>query len=294
MPANLMLFDDLGAIWDGGSPRLRKSFGTPASNEEFSTYVVKNMGFIAVHSYGRSCEIRYRPQLVTGAGVRALKDWMAGRAFERIVTAQFDTDWNYGMHSGAEAALAKIDAAVNVKQKARLSDRLSRPIAKNELPRTTPLHKALHSLIDNWPTLSQSVNREGLSRIIHHSLQGRYHLIDACNGPRELVFREIGGGFVSYTDEWMTRAIGQSIEEQEDAAYGRWVASVYREALKTGQPMICDVDVITSTRKLGRARLRYKRVLLPARSAGGGTWLLNSSIFDPSIDLRANLLNKSA
>ena len=294
MPSNLTLFDDLGTMWNGATPRLRNSFGSPATNEEFSTYVVKNMGFVAVHLYGRSCEVRYRPRMLTGPALRALKDWMKGQTFERIVTAQYDTDWVYGLYADVAGALAKIDSAVNKNQNPRPSDRLARPISKDDLPRTTPLHRALHSLIENWPTLSQSVHRDGLSRIVHQSLQGRYHLIDAGTGGRDLLFREIGSGFVSYTDEWMSRAIGQSIEEQEDSAYGRWVGSVYREALKSGKPMICDCDVITSTRKLGRARLRYKRVLLPARGTANGTWLLNSSIIDPSIDLRAELLGKTA
>jgi len=294
MSANLTLIDDLGTVWNGGSPRLRNAFGSPASHDEFSTYVVKNMGFIAIHAYGRSCEIRYRPQLVTGAGFRALREWIDGRTFDRIVTAQFDTDWKYGMFPSKQAALAKIDATLLAIKTSRPDDRLTRPLSKQDLPHATPLHQALHSLIDNWPMLCQSVHREGLWNIIHQSLQGRYHVIDAHSGMRDLVFREIGSGFVSYTDEWMSRAIGQSIEQQEDAAYGRWVANVYREALRHGKPMICDVDVITSTRKLGRTRLRYKRVLLPARSAGGGTWLLNSSIIDTSIDLRADLLGKTA
>jgi hypothetical protein len=294
MSANLTLIDDLGMVWDGGSPRLRKSFGSPASREEFSTYVVKNMGFIAVHSYGKSCEIRLRPSLVTSVAFRALKDWMTGRNFQRVVTVQFDSDWGYGLHVNQEMALAKIESLLMACRQSRPSDRLSRALKKDELPRVTAEQQALHSLIENWPMLSQSVHREGLWKIINQSLKGRYHLIDAHKSSRELVFREIGKGFISYTDDWLSRAIGQSIELQEDAAYGRWVASVYREALSTCQPMICDVDVITSTRKLGRTRLRYKRVLLPCRSVGGGNWLLNSSIIDTSIDLRTDQVGKVA
>ena len=38
----------------------------------------------------------------------------------------------------------------------------------------------------------------------------------------------------------------------------------------------------------------YKRLYLPARGMGGGTWLLTSSILDPTIDLRVDLLDKTA
>lgn len=294
MSANLLLFDDVGNMWDGGSPRLRKSFGSTASDDDFSTYVVKNMGFIALHGYGRSCEIRLRPQLVSAAAFNALSAWVKSHKVDRIVTAHYTDDWVYGLHANSETALAKIEAMLAASKQVKAGDFLMRALTKEELPRSTDMHRALHSLIENWPMLSQSIHHDGLRRLIQHSLQGRYHLIDAREGKHELVFREIGKGFISYSDEWMTRAIGQTIEDQDDSTYGQWVASVYRDALKSGRPVICDVDVITSTRKLGRARLRYKRVLLPSRSIASGTWLLNSSIMDPSIDLRIQTTAKIA
>jgi len=55
MSAKLIVIDDLGTIWSGCNSRLRTAFGSTACNDEFSTYVVKSMGFISVHGYGRSC-----------------------------------------------------------------------------------------------------------------------------------------------------------------------------------------------------------------------------------------------
>ena len=294
MAANLLLFDDLGNIWDGGSPRLRASFSADQTHDEFSAYVVKNMGFVAVNIYGRSCEIRLRPRLVKEATYSALCDWIRERIFDRVVTAHFEDDWVYGLHANQQKAIDRLQAVLSKAQAPRPGDYLVRKLSPEELPRTTPQHRALHSLIANWPMLSQSVHRDGLSNIIQSSLQGRYHIIDANEGSRDLTFREIGHGFMSYSDDWVARAIGKSIEQQEDLAYGKWVGTAYREALQACVPMVCDVDTIMTTPKLGRARVRYKRVLLPSRSVGGGTWLLNSSIIDPTIDLRADLLEKSA
>lgn len=294
MSANLTLIDDLGNVWNGASPRLRKAFGSLASTDEFSTYAVKNLGFIAVHCYGRSCEIRHRPRLVTPPALNALIAWLKERDFDRVVAAHFDTDWRYGLFAGKDAALAKIEKLIGANREQRIDDRLTRQIPKDELPRATPLHQALHSLIENWPMLSQSVHRDALWSILRHSLDGRFHIMDCYKGTHELVFREIGHGFVSYSDRWMSRAIGSAVEDQEDAAYGRWLAAHCKAALQVGEPSVWDIDAIMSTAKLGRARLRYKRVLLPARGAGGGVWLLSSSILDPSIDLRLNLLDKSA
>jgi hypothetical protein len=293
MSPNLLLIDDLGILWDGGSSRLRSSYGTPAAGDDFSTYVVKNLGFIAVHGYGRSCEIRLRPQVATPAAFDALRDWLKGRAFDRIVTAHYEQDWVYGLHGNRDAATARLENVLAQSRAPRPGDYLTRNVAPDDLGTTTPLHRALSSLVKNWPMLSQSVHRDGLAQIIT-SLKGRYHLVDAHDGQRDLTFREIGPGFISYSDDWVARAVGTSIEDQEDKAYGRWVAKNYREVLAHGRPTVCDVDTIMMTPRLGRARVRYKRVLLPARDVGGGTWLFNSSIIDPSIDLRADLLEKRA
>ncbi len=293
MSVNLVLFDDLGTHWDGGSPRLRNSFGSPVSNDEFSTYVVKNMGFIAVHGYGRSCEIRLRPSLVSPAAFAALQHYLKSRVFERIVTARYDTDWVYGLHANKDAALAKIEASLAASLSPRPGDYLMRPLTKAELPRNTPMHQALHSLIENWPTLSKSVHRDGLSNIIKQSLLGRYTVVDSGSDGQNLTFREIGTGFMSYNDDWVARSQGRPVDNLEDAAYGRWAASGYREALQSGLPTLCQVDAIMNTPRLGRARVRYARVLLPVRS-NGGAMLLTSSILDPTIDLRAELLKKIA
>jgi hypothetical protein len=294
MAAMLLIFDDLGNLWDGGSPHLRNAFGSTASDEEFSTYVVKNMGFIAIHRYGRSCEIRLRPDIVTPPAFAAFKAWVGERTFERIVTACFSNDWAYGLHIAQDKAVAKLEATVAAARSARPSDYLTRALTKDELPKTTPLHMALHSLIENWPMLSQSVHRDGLSNIIKNSLQGRYHVMRAASGGRELTFGEIGTGFVSYSDDWRQQVIGRSIAQHEDQSYGSWVAKCCHEAMSAGRPTICDVDAIMSTPRLGRARLRYKRLFLPSRGMGGGTWMLTSSILDPTIDLRVELLEKTA
>jgi hypothetical protein len=291
---NLVLIDDIGTLWDGASTRLRQAFDAPFTADDFSSYVVKNMGFIAINVYGRSCEIRARPRLLGEKTLTSLGHWLSARSFDRVITAHFDTDWHYRMHQSRSIALGMLQDCVSKTQWPQPGDYLTRPLKQAELPRTTPLHRVLHSLIENWPMLSQAVHQDGLKNIIKQSLQGRYTLVDAAPGARDLTFREIGHGFVSYTDDWVTRSSGLPVEQLEDAAYGRWAANGYRAALVSGVPTVCDVDAIMNTPKLGRARVRYKRVLLPARNVAGGAWLLTSSIIDPTIDLRADHLKKSA
>ncbi len=291
---NLVLIDDIGTIWDGRSKALRQAFDAPLADDEFSSYMVKNLGFIAITLYGNSCEIRTRPRLVSPKSLESLCTWLDKRQFARVVTVHFDTDWRYRMHTNGVAALSALHQLLSVEQQLRPGDYLMQPSSIDKLPNVTPQQQALHSLLTNWQQLAQSVHRDGLKNIMKQALQGRYHIVDAATDSDTLTFREIGHGFLSYSDEWVAQACGTAIEEQEDRAYGQWIASVYRDVLRVGEPRICDVDTIMVTKRLGRARVRYKRVVLPARSTGGGMWLLNSSIIDHSIDLRANLLKKCA
>lgn len=291
---DLVLIDDVGTIWDGRSKRLRQAFEAPLSNDEYSSYVVKNLGFIAVNLYGTSCEIRLRPRLVSAKSMASLVDWLGMRQFARTVTVHFDTDWRYNLHTSVVAALSVLHNLLSAERQAGFGDYIMRPLSQSELPRSTQMHKALHHLIDNWTSLSQAANRSTLNTYIQDCLQGRYTIVDAKSDASELTYREVGRGFFSYSDDWVERTHGLSVEKLEDAAYGRWAAAGYRDALRNGVPTICDVDAIMQTPRLGRARLRYKRVLFPARSGAGGSWLLTSSIIDPTIDLRFDLLKKSA
>lgn len=295
MSANFCLIDDLGTIWDGAPPRLRNAFGSTASDDDFSTYVVKNMGFIAVHTYGRSCEIRMRPRIVTQRAFAALSSWVRSHNFERIVTAHFAADdWVYGLHGSGDIALGKLDALLATSARSQPGDYLMRQLSKDQLPRTTHTHRALHALIEDWPQLSQSVSRGGLTRLIRDSLKNRYHLMHVGATSDQLTFGEIGSGFISYSEDWRARSVGAAVSDHEDRNYGKWVAQCCHDAIRSGEPALCDVDAIIDTPRLGRARVRYKRLFLPARGAGNGTWLLTSSILDPTIDLRVEVLDKTA
>jgi hypothetical protein len=283
----LVLIDDKGDVWPGGLARLRQNFGSPYATNELSDYLVRNLGFVAINVYGKSCEIRTRPSIVSESTFDALVDWLAERHFERIVTSSFDQDWKIELHAASDIALQRLIQLVSLNQIARPGDFVSKAIDFVSLPQTSPLR----SLLNYWPELARNVHRDGLRSILQQVVKGRFVLVN--NNENRLVIEDMGDGFLSYDAAWMSRANGIPVEEQPDRPYGRWVASAYRQTLRQGIPSLSDVDAIITRPKEGRSRRRYKRLILPCTAGQGGSWLLAGSIIDDTIDLRVEALQKS-
>ena len=81
---NLLMIDDRGELLTGDVVRRRMSFAAVHSTDEFSAYVVKNMGFIALDLYGRSCQIRCRPSILSQPSLERLAAWLASAPADRF------------------------------------------------------------------------------------------------------------------------------------------------------------------------------------------------------------------
>ena len=93
-----------------------------------------------------------------------------------------------------------------------------------------------------------------------------------------------------YTPGWNRRLIGCPVDNQPDYAYGRAVASDWRNAMLAGEPRAVDVDACVQPAGSNDAshHLRYTRLMLPITLAGEATQLLSATLPDESIDLRGS------
>lgn len=128
-----------------------------------------------------------------------------------------------------------------------------------------------------------------IDRDFDNTIGNRYVIVKRDPSNQRVVFHEFGDGMYAKYETWRMCAVGAPIEEQPDRDYGKWVADAYTEALVAQHPMIADIDAIVSWPHAGRARMRYKRVLVPIVSAAGAPMLLGGSLLDNRIDLRVGL-----
>jgi len=287
---SFLLIDDQGEIWGNAAIQLKQSFGSASSEDDLSNYLVKNLGFVAVNGYGRSCQIRIRPSVVTHQALDSLIYWLADHKFDRILTSYFDTDWRIELHGAADIVAQRLLQLMSSEQLIRPGDFVSEKIQLESLPNS----EVFASLLRNWPLLSGNLHQDGIRNVLHQLTRGRYFLVRQDRSSNQVVFQDIGSGFAILDNDWLSSARGMPVEQQKDGAYGSWIARRYRHVLQQPEIVAEKVDAIVSTTKYGRYRVRYNRLILPAGAPDGSKWLLCSSILDERIDLRLQPTREAA
>jgi hypothetical protein len=278
------LVDDQGELWGNASLQLKQSFGSVSADDDLASYLVKNLGFIAVNVYGRSCQIRVRPSIVTPRAVETLIYWLSGHRFDRILTSFFENDWQVELNGAADLVAQRLLQAMTKGQTVRPGDFVSRRIPLDQLPN----FNVFASLLTHWPMLSSNMHQDGIRTLLHQLTGGRYFLAREEEPGGRIVFADVGSGFATLDKEWLSSARGMPIEHQSDPAYGKWIAAKYREVLAKPEIVTENVDAIVTTRRFGRYRIRYNRIMLPTEGPSGEKWLLCSSELDQRIDLRVH------
>ena len=279
---SLLLVDDQGEVWDGQSRKLRHAFDSPYSGGEFSEYAVANLGFVALNTYGTSCQVRLRPATVSDRTFRSVCNWLHTSRSERVVLTWLDDDWTNELLRAGETITNRLEELIAGAKRAKPSDFLSRLLSIDEMAANSPMRE----LAGNWGNLSLPAGQRALFELLEKTLGNRYVVVKQDSSGGRIVFHELGEGLFSNYETWRYCAIGAPMEEQPDRQYGRWVASAYREAAERNQPMIAEVDAIVRWPHAGRVRMRYHRLIVPLQSGSNAGRILGGSLINNRIDLR--------
>jgi len=278
----LLLIDDQGDLWVDTASTLRASFAPDVPNDTCSNYVVKNLGFVAVDVFGRSCQVRVRPAMVSEASLQTLYAWLETNGFERVALGYFDSDWHLELHAG----VGKLKNRLNLLVDGVRVQRPSHFVAEARSLDGLHAYPCLSALIANWSSLRAEPRRSQLIAAVKTLTGGRFTLLKVERDSDRLVIDDTGSGYLTYGSDWPKRARGAPFAKQPDRDYGSWLEETFAPALISDSPLVHDVDAIVSTPAFGRYRLRYKRLILPFER-DGQRYLLASSAIESGIDLRA-------
>jgi hypothetical protein len=277
-----VVFDDRGEQWDTRSHRLAEALQASLAGEELTDYVVRNLGFATATDNKGSLRIRVRPAVISPIAFSALLYWLLDRPTQRILLSIYDRGWTHEMFGRQQDAVDKLLRSCGPSHDNRPGEFLRRRLDPKALPRSSPLR----GLLNIWAETFHLEDRERLWGITREALNGRYALFEASERNSNLVFREIGPGFLSFNDTWLAQARGLRIEDQPDFCYGKWLAATYQDAMKGSEPCLEDVDAIINKPDGGRRRVRYRRLILTGQKRKGPLSVLSASVIDDSIDLR--------
>ena len=278
-----LLIDSHGDVWSSKSREVRSAYDSPYSGGEFSTYAIKNLGFIHVYTFGTSCQVSFRPNVVSRTAIAACLEWTRRQGFVRYVLDLRNCDARMDLLA-SHADLAKaIERVVSQQQSIAATDFLAEPQGKVLPP---PIVNLLDALRDRPFDLSNLDQTRMLSVLVKETFGNRYLIARADENRSKLVFDKIGDGLFSPFADWRGSAIGTAIEALPDPAFGEWAANTYNRAIDEQTPIFDTVDAVVCWPRLGRVRLRYKRSVLPFVDSSGTPMLITGSVADTSIDLR--------
>jgi hypothetical protein len=272
-----IILDDHGRAWDARSSALRSFLHCSLPDFDFLTYLVENLGFVAVTKIAPdAARIRFRPETASQTSIAAALYYIADMGIERTIISHTD-EFVERLFPSLAQTIAYIAEQVAASHQQPLS---AFTIRERPVDILANANGALSSLFAHWIDSKQVYDSTTLANVLPDSLRERFILVEPADG--RLTITDVGSGFEIFGETWWKNARGLPIEEQPDYDYGRWVQGIYRSVHETRLPRLDEVDAtIRRPQQNDRVHLRYRRLVLPFTCKGhGGTCLLASSVID--------------
>ena len=269
-----IILDDHGRTWDARSPALRSFLHCSLPDFDFLTYLVENLGFVAVTKIGpHAARVRFRPETVSQTSIAATLYCLADMGIERTVISHPDQFVEKLVPSLAQT-IAYIAEQIAASHQQPSSAFTSREQPLDILANTD---EALASLFAHWIDSKQVYDSVTLAEMLPESIRARFMLVEPVAG--RLTITDVGSGLEAFGETWRKNARGLPMEEQPDYDYGRWVQGIYRRVQETRLPRLDEVDAtIRRPDRNDSIHRRYWRLILPFTCKGnGGTCLLGAS-----------------
>ncbi|MCA6116489.1 hypothetical protein J6524_16510 [Bradyrhizobium sp. WSM 1738] len=272
-----VILDDHGRTWDARSPALRSFLHCSLPDFDFLTYLVENLGFVAVTKIApNAARIRFRPETVSQTSIAAALYHLADMGIERTIISHPD-QFVEKLVPGFAQTIAYITEQIAASHQQSSSVFTSREQPLETLANTD---EALSSLFAQWIDSKRVYDSATLADVLPESLRGRFMLVEPVDG--RLTITDVGSGFEIFGETWRKNARGLPMEEQPDYNYGQWVQGIYRRVQETLVPRLDEVNAtIRRPDRNDSIHCHYQRLILPFTCKGSGRiCLLGASVVD--------------
>jgi hypothetical protein len=273
MPA--LLIDDRGKVWGSHSLVLRSQLRASIEGEELNEFAILNLGFIGLTISRGSVRIQLRPVFAKPAALGALYLWLHQSAPKRVVVTWYNGRWQDEIigwhHDGWRRITALLECPEHpVKGFSRGA------IPPDQLATENPLRQVLEDA-SRLPSIVADP-----AKMLPAPLTDRYLLLMEDDN-RELRVCDFGSALMWRSPQWQRRARGRRVNDLPDWNYGQWVANAYREAGRSGQPLLEEVAAVIDWPELGALYHAYWRLIVPGVGSGARTRLLGVTLDNASV-----------
>ena len=281
-----ILIDNSGKAWSINGGILHQNFGASTRNLALPSFLVRNLGFVRVKTIGDSAVVLFAPSRLRVRSYSATAGVLDRLSPTRIRLSWYDDTWHHEIVPDVPASCRRLRLLMRDYSGQAYQNYLSEPRVVEQLPAGT----SLSAVLDAWRETGGALTIDRAPRLFRNILRSKFTVVERSSDSGQLVFAEIGEGFVMYKPGWTRRLIGCPVDNQPDFAYGRAVASDWRNAMLAGEPRAVDVDACVRPAGSNNVshHLRYTRLMLPITLPGETSQLLSATLPDESIDLRGS------
>jgi len=276
------LIDEDGYLWPVGLPALRQKLGSDLPWGYLKRYAVENVGYCLVARRSQGVHICLRPEVIAQPTLAAAMYWLIEQRAPRLVISILRQTWTHRLLTSDASAVSLLSAEADARLLARRDDFLCRRLSLDDLPRFHPLADLMQHVRERNHVFSA----EAFQRLVDGPLRRRALVLAPNDDARNLMIKEWGSGYRTYSRSWLAHSKGMNIEDQRDVAFASKAAVSYRVAWAEHQCVLEDVDarVLDEAGKLNH--VRYTRIIIPMAEAGGQPVLMGASVVNPAVDIR--------
>jgi hypothetical protein len=258
-----LIVDDNGRIWRTGSRALLDSLHVVGLERDVTHYLIRNLGFVRIHTTRSGVRITLRPRFLTKAAFEALVFQMVSLEHERFVIEIVDAPGVIEIIPGVEDAAARLADLASVGGNITRKDFHREEISLHRL-RGNPRLSPLGGLLGRWRRTHGKLRTDLATAFGDPALLGRA-IVMRVTGDAGGVIEYVGDGFTWADTSWRYAMVGHDASELPDPQYGQNCWAGYLETQRAQAPRLELIDAVIKVPGYPARRSRYERLLLPWR-----------------------------
>lgn len=262
-----LIVDDNGRVWRTGSRELLDSLHVAGLQHDLTQYLIRNLGFVRLHTTRSGVRITLRPRFLTKAAFEALVFQMVSLESERFVIEIADASGVIEIIPGVEDAAARLADLASVGGNITRKDFHREEISLHRL-RGSPRMAPLMGLLQRWRRAKGNLRTDLATEFGDPALLGRATVM-RMTGESRGVIEYCGDGFTWSEASWRHAMVGHDASGHPDPQYGQNFWAGYLETQRTQAPRLELIEALIRVPGYPARRSRYERLLLPWRRNGG-------------------------
>lgn len=277
-----VLIDAKGHKWNPVDPRLGQYLRSSRDHHLLTRYAVENLGWILLQVEDRYARVSCRPAFVEEASLAATFLLLHEMDQTPIALDLYDTAWDHRIFRDLRT-FSRFLSSLVAGRKGKLIERnecfLS--CAQSEPEQDLAQPASLAAMVSRTAN-----NVEELQVAFDKLFHGRWYACKIATDNGHSMAVAIGTSFTPFNPAWSVRGKGQSLCSYADDAYGNWIARHHRLIIEQDLPHFDQVDAIANFPRIGKTRLRYRRLTMPLPLRDGTRLILSAAVTDSRINLR--------